>query len=560
MTLPLADKLTLYPAVHLALMLMAGIVAADGLAASAWPWFVGLCACTGLFVALVLLRPLPWLQSVLADLCFFLVGGVLCAHAENGLRAPLPEGETEYEAVVVSEPKVKGKIVSCDLRLVSGSMKGQKVKASILRDTVSNRWRNIRAGSRLRAISVMEKPRNFPGSRFNYQRWMESHGYRARTFIYYRNWQQQGGGWKGLSRLQKTRLSALRLRSSLTKEFAKRGLEGDEYAVVVAMSLGDKSLLTQDLRDRYSEAGASHVLAISGMHLGIICGVFGFLGLRRRQNVLLQALIVAGLWSYAVMTGLSPSVVRAVLMLTIYVAASLFYISTVPLNTLSLAALLMLMANPLSLWDVGFQMSFVALLGIQLFFRPFYEFLPARFEHPEGSAHAWRCEQHPRGNAFVRSLWSLFVLSLTAQLAVAPLSAYYFGRVPCYFLLTNFAVYILAAFILFGAIAVVALSAVPALQQFAADIVATSAHWLNSSLSFVAGLPGASISGLSFSLSEMFLVYVIIVSLTVIFLILTRPLRRNKEDRDDVFLTTRWNITPPDKAPHYDPKQEELHL
>lgn len=539
------SKLSLYPSVHIVLMLIGGIVIADWLYAdvTAVDWLVALIVCALLLGLLLFIQRGPNLQSLVVHCAFFLLGAALCNFAEGQVREGLPQGETEYEAVVLTQPVVRGKVISCDLAVVSGKMKDRKVKAAILRDTVDNRWQGIHAGRRIRAFSAMEPPTNFMGSTFDYRRWMESHGYSARTFIYYRNWIPVQGGWKGLSRFVQLRLQSLHLRTALMERIAAKGIAGDEYAVVVAMSLGDKSLLSREIRDRYSEAGASHVLAISGMHLGIICGLFSFLGLRRRRNVFLQAVMVAGLWCYAVLTGLSPSVVRACLMLTIYAAGLLFSVAAVPLNTLALAAAIMLVVNPLTLWDVSFQMSFASMVGILLLFQLFYSFLPARFEHPGGEAHAWRREMHPRGNAWARALWSLMAISLSAQLAVAPLSAYYFGRIPCYFLLTNLLVYLLAAFILCGALALMVLGGLPFLQSAAAAIVDISARWLNASLAFVAALPGASISGIHFSTLQVLLVYVAEAAFLTVFFMLTRPWRRNQTDRDDVFLTHHWTIT-----------------
>lgn len=531
----------IYPAVHLALMLIGGILVADALwgVASVFTWLCLLLVVLVVWLVVMVFFRNGLTESLLTHLAFFCLGAVLCNYAESEVRLNLPAGEIEYDAILLTEPERHGKVVMADMRLVSGPLTGKKVKASILRDTIDNHWLSLHVGSRLKARSRMEAPQNFNGSQFNYRRWMESHGYVARTFIYYRNWHAVDRGWAGLSRIERLRLRAYQLRTQLLQRFSS--LKGDEYAVVAAMSLGDKTQLTKDLRNRYADAGASHVLAISGMHLSIVCGVFALFGLRRRR-VWSLALLIVGLWSYAVLTGLSPSVVRACVMLTIYAIGLLYTSSNISLNALALAALLMLMVDPLMFWDVSFQMSFASMLGILLLAPPFYSFLPARFEHPEASAHVWRREMHPRGNAMVRAFWSLCSMSVSAQLAVAPLSAYYFGRIPCYFLLTNLIIFLLVSLILYGAIALLLLAGLPFVGQWASTFVETTVRWFNQSLSFIAQLPGASISGLSLSGFQLLLVYIALTSFLIAFFILTRPYRRNKIDRDDVFLTHHWTI------------------
>lgn len=142
------------------------------------------------------------------------------------------------------------------------------------------------------------------------------------------------------------------------------------------MALGDKSSLSDKLEEDYSVSGASHVLALSGLHLGIIYAILSLLLARRRWQSVSQALILIAVWTYVFIVGMSASVVRSAIMLTVYSFVSLLNRNKMSLNTLSVAAVVILAGNPLFLYDVGFQMSFAAVLFIILFYRPVFALCP----------------------------------------------------------------------------------------------------------------------------------------------------------------------------------------
>jgi competence protein ComEC len=237
------------------------------------------------------------------------------------------------------------------------------------------------------------------------------------------------------------------------------------------------------------------VLALSGLHLSIIYLLLSRLTLGRRRWWLTQVLVVLAIWAYALLTGLSVSVVRAATMLTVYALFSLGGRRRSSLGVLSFTALVMLLVSPASLFDVGFQLSFAAMLAI-LTLQPLFERLVSRdwlLEHP-----LWRW------------LWGLTTVSVAAQVGTAPLVAYYFGRFSTYFLLTNFIVIPLTTAILYLALAAL-------LLPVAGIALLTVVGWLNSALTFIAGrLPCPSIEGLHPSVLQTAMVYVIIVSLFLI--------------------------------------------
>lgn len=293
---------------------------------------------------------------------------------------------------------------------------------------------------------------------------------------------------QSVSRIDRSKQFFLSQRSKLLERFADGGVDGDAYAVVAAMSLGDKSALTRDLKDTYSVSGASHVLALSGLHLGIIYMLLSVLLPRRRWPALSQLLIILFIWAFVFLVGMSVSVVRSAIMLTVYGLLSIGNRDKMSINALAFTAIVMLMWNPAWLFDVGFQMSFLAVFAILLFVPLFDDVFSAEYL----MAHRW-----------IKRIWGLVVVSCSAQLGVAPLIAFYFGRFSTYFLLTNFIV-------IPAAMAILWLSLVVLLFPSLAYILLYIVQCLNTILSRITAIPGASIDNLHPSVLQVMLIYVLI--------------------------------------------------
>jgi competence protein ComEC len=291
-----------------------------------------------------------------------------------------------------------------------------------------------------------------------------------------------------ISRVDRSKAYFMQQREKLLARFSNNGIDGDAYAVVAAMSLGDKSALTHNLKDTYSVSGASHVLALSGLHLGIIYMLFSLLLPIRRWPALSQLVIILFIWAFVFLVGMSLSVVRSAIMLTLYGLLSIANRDKMSINALAFTAIAMLMWNPSWLFDVGFQMSFMAVLAILLFVPLFEDVFPAEFL----MEHRW-----------IKRIWGLVVVSCSAQFGVAPLIAFYFGRFSTYFLLTNFIVIPAAMVILWLSIVVLVF---PSLAYILLYIV----EFLNASLNRITTIPGACIDGLHPSVIQVVLIYILI--------------------------------------------------
>ena len=557
------------PLFPIALSLCAGIALAYELSLPFGPC-LGVMAV--LLVAALLLRGMQRVQSLVILLTVLVFGAALMAHHLDAERVDLPQDDVVYQGVVASEPQERGRVVRFDLQLVGGRLNGRKVKVSLFRDTVAHRYRRLALGDGFLARAPLISPyesdsathnysfshreatiqhSTFNTHHFSYPLFLRCRGFVATSFVFWNQWRKVELDLSPLSRLDRTVLAALQLRQSMLREYEHLGFDDDRLAVAIAMTLGDKSRLTNDLREVYSISGASHVLALSGLHIGIIYALMVLIVGYRRLGWLREMLVIVGIWAYAFFTGLSPSVVRAATMITVYSLVSLANRDRMSLNTLSLTAIIMLLWNPLYLYDVGFQMSFLAVLFILLFYKPLYALLPERWLHPSSNpqpsspdtrhsspvtphsslltSHSSLITRHSSliTRPLLRWAWAMVVVSLCAQLGTFPLTMYYFGRFSVYFLLTNFLVIPLAICILYLTAAMLLLSWWPAVQSFIAKPLIWLVDFQNTALRWIASLPASHIENISLSRLHVLLIYT---ALFILLLLLSQ--HKNKSSLD----------------------------
>lgn len=471
-----------------------------------------------LVLALVYYRR-PQVSGVLICLTVVCLGVGLAVYEEQRSRVALPDVPVGYDAIVMSEPVRHGKVVQCDLYLLEDGV--GKTRASILCDTISQRFLRLHVGDGIHAVSWLEQP-DAPDYRtlsakaqrtassthsFDYGRWLRTHHYRARTFIYSSHWQKAVLPLRALPLTEHLRLKAMTARQKLVEQLQKQTRGSDELAVVLAMTLGDKSLLSASLRDVYSVSAASHVLALSGLHLAIVYGVLMFFLRPFRRRSWTLALVLSTVWCYVWVVGMSPSVVRSATMLTLYGLCSLLERRNLSFNVLSFAAIAMLLVHPYTLFDVGFQLSFLSVSAILLFMPLFLRLLRPL------AVGRWR---------LLRAVYSLLAVSLAAQIGTAPLVAYYFGRFPCYFLLTSVVAIPLVTLILWFTIVFFLTAWWLPLQAQVASLLEGTAHVLNGFLTNVASWPGAAIEGLTPTRWQVVVCYLVILMVYQLWVIVQR--------------------------------------
>lgn len=451
-------------------------------------------------VGVFLLLALPfgkWQQarSLFILLSFFCWGAAVAVFEEKGLDCSLPAGRTLCRGTIVEEPTVTEDYIRADIILTGGVLQGHKVRVYLHKDEGAA---PVTVGDGIEMEARLWVPQSLGNGNFNYPLYLKSHGFVATGSAYDGHWHGAKADWDRLTMMQRVRLRALLLRHSLIERYKDLSLMGDELAVVSAMTLGDKSAIGKELRQTYAATGTSHILALSGMHLGIIYALLLFLTFGRSGGFVRMVLLIVAVWAFVVLVGLSPSVVRAAVMLTVYSLVALSTRQPTSANTLALTAILMLSVSPLSLFDLGFQLSFVSVLAIVVFAVPISRLIPTQLQLKIPG---------------FRYVWQLAVMSTVAQLATAPLSIYYFGQTSAYFLLANFVVIPTATIILYASVAVLVLVPLPWLCQPLAFVLGVVVEKLNAVLAWIAALPGATLSGLHISGLQFVLLQVVVVAL-----------------------------------------------
>ncbi len=290
------------------------------------------------------------------------------------------------------------------------------------------------------------------------------------------------------------------LRRTMLGVLEDNGLQGPGLAVTAAILLGYDEYMEPELRDRYAAAGAMHVLCVSGLHVGIIFFILSFLlkGLDRRRStrILKMLLLLFSIWIYALITGLSPSVMRAGVMFSLFAWREVRKEKSNPYNILAASAFILLLADPFLITRIGFQLSYAAVLAIIALFDPIYKLLVVK-------------------NTIGDYLWKLTAVSLAAQIGTFPLVIYYFNQFPTYFFITNLVVIPLVWLLVNTGIIVLATAFVwHVLSVKVTMLLYLQAYLLNFSVDAIQSLPGARIGGLVLSLPQVVMLYAIIVFIT----------------------------------------------
>jgi len=264
------------------------------------------------------------------------------------------------------------------------------------------------------------------------------------------------------------------LRNKLS-QILKNELNGSNLAIAQALILGDKSLLDQETRNSFGATGAMHVLAVSGLHIGIITQLLLYLFqfssklITRRNAVFITVLL---LWVYALLTGFSPSVVRAVFMFSVLILAQETGGNYAPINVLFFTAFILILFNPYVIYDIGFQLSYLAMLGIYTLYKPI-----AGWYSPK--------------NKILNYLWQGSAIGFAAQAMTVPLTLYYFHQFPNYFALTNLGIMGISTVAMGFGMGIFILHYIPFIGKIASLILASSLWLMLRFLQWVEHLPGS---------------------------------------------------------------------
>lgn len=351
--------------------------------------------------------------------------------------------------------------------------------------------KSLKAGDQLLIKKPLQEIQNMgnPGS-FDYKRYALFNSITHQVYLTGKDYAMLPGKniavWKTL--LLKTREYVLQAIKANVKGKKEKGL-------AEAMLIGYRDDLDKSLLQSYTNTGVVHVIAVSGMHLSLLYWIINLLLsplLKKRSTQWLHAVLVLGiLWSFSFIAGRAASVVRAAVMFSFITLGKQINRSASIYNTLAASAFCQLVYNPYWLWDVGFQLSYIAVLSIVIFYKPVYDLLYIK-------------------NKMLNKIWQLAAVSIAAQILTTPLCMYYFHQFPVYFLLANMVVVPVSTLVLVGTLLLVIVAPVKVLAAFTGTLLNAVIWWLNTFIERMEHFPFALWEGLQISVLQAVLLLMII--------------------------------------------------
>jgi competence protein ComEC len=431
----------------------------------------------------------------------FVLSGILFCDSSKEIYHPkhFSKFPSEKLIVVIDEtPKIKGDIA----RFVV------VVKGFIHKDTVNDAQGNLLLAMRIDTFQKFdyaygdqliiqskfketEPPYN--PAEFNYKRFLACKQIYHQSFINVKETRKIASG-KGNPIID----AALNFREKQVEKFRKYLKFKDSQSVASTLILGYRAELDQHILDAYSKTGTLHILSVSGMHVAIVVillnWIFGRLDNYRYGKPLKLFLMISLIWFYSLITGLAPSILRAALMLTLVLIAGYRSKKINSFNIIAVAAFILLLYNPFMLMDVGFQLSFLAVLGLIYLQPKIYKLFV--FD-----------------NKIIDFFWSCAAVSIAAQLATTAISLYYFHQFPVYFILSNLYMTIPAILIMYGGIFFLLLSFSDTVMQVLGFLLNYIIDYTNKGLIIIEQIPFANITQVWLGKSEILLFYATLIIL-----------------------------------------------
>jgi competence protein ComEC len=455
--------------------------------------------CLFVFKGLTEVYSLRWVFGFLVYL-FLFVSGILLSESESYYTKRIYSNIFNskcFIAKIISEPQQKNKTFKLIMRIIgfedSNVLRKCNIKilAYIHKDFNSERLTQgdiIVTKTLLRQIQGPDNPYEF-----DYKRFMYYNGIAFTSYI-------KAGTWKLTGHSDNLKTYSVRLRNHFLGLYRKYGFENDEFAVLSALTLGYRDELSTEIKRSFSNAGIMHILAVSGLHTGIVFYVlnfvFGFLLNFRYGKTIRLILVILALWIYAFLTGASITVIRASAMFSLIHFGKYIKRTVNIYNIIAALVFFLLVFNPFQVFDMGFQLSFLAVLSIIFFQHRLYKLLTFKSYLPD-------------------RIWILFTASISAQIGTFPVVIYYFHHFPSWFWLTNIIILPLVALVIYLAILLFILSPIPQVALFVSKFLNLVLMLINSIAHTVNQIPFSLIDGIYNSLTETIMLYAIIISLSI---------------------------------------------
>lgn len=265
-----------------------------------------------------------------------------------------------------------------------------------------------------------------------------------------------------------------------------------EQGLAEALLIGYRNDLDKELVKSYSRMGVVHIIAISGLHLGMIYGLL-LLFSKPFQRLkwfrwVKPVILLSVLWFFTLLAGAAPSVLRSALMFSFIILGECFSKKIKTFHSLTASAFFLLMVNPYFLWDTGFQLSYAAVGGIVLLWKPVYKMIYVK-------------------NRLLRAFWQMQAITISAQVFTLPLTLYYFHQFPNLFLFTNALAVPLSGYVLYGELLILVFCKIPLLNNYTGQIVSWLIRCLNGFIERTDRLPFALTENIRFGLIETIFLY-----------------------------------------------------
>jgi competence protein ComEC len=444
--------------------------------------------------------PIRWMPGCSLFLFWLFMGSLLGHTAWKQADFPVSghvNNRCSLLVVLEKEPVSKPKTVQLTVKSVGGVPEVWNSKRMILYIKMDDRISALHAGDQI-TITCLPKPLiESETVQSGYIRWMKVHGICATAFLRPADWAiQPNTGRASITQ----RLSEIRRRVQL--KLLETPLSDEAVAVVSAMSLGAKEGLSPCLKEAFSVAGAAHILSVSGLHVSSLVSLLLLLFrpfnrcVKLRKYSLLLAIPILVL--YAFMTGLPPSVDRAVLMFSLIAVGQSVGAQYRIINNVFFSAFLLLLINPLSLYDLGFQLSYLAVTGIILLYPVLESFIRIK-------------------NKWFKGVAGILLVSLAAQLVTAPLICYNFGRFSTYFLIANLLVVPVAGLLIYLSFFTLLVSPIQCLFTVASTCLKGLTETLIKVIYSISHWPYASLKASVSSTSQLIFLYGLIICLFVFY-------------------------------------------
>ena len=348
------------------------------------------------------------------SLAFFLTGAMLYDIHMKRVNVEWPVEREDYYGILTDTPYERNASYRLDLTLTDSRYSGARIYLYVPKDSLV---KELVPGEKLFFNGRIDNPQSDAVPGFDYRKYLYRQGVSGTLWVNSRYWHRTAS-----EPVSSVRISAVKIRQSMFKRYGEWGMEGKTLAIVSAVSLGYRKELDESTRELYSASGASHLLAVSGLHVGIMYSLIYFLFPvffnLRHFRWLRDLIVIVFMWAFALLTGMPISIIRSVVMFSMLTLCGALGRDSSSVNTLSFAALVMLVADPAALFDIGFRLSFCAVLSILLF----------------GPMLKGLCNPRTRVGKWILELLSV---SIAAQIGTAPMVIFSFTGFPTYFMLTN---------------------------------------------------------------------------------------------------------------------------